>query len=125
MTAPINIFLISHRVSTVSPSNISPFSIFGFNLVIAIYSIILYNQLMDLATIEERIKKLKSPKFDYALNTPREKEILAKTVKLNEEVGELCMIEEIFIRNLQMFSSRSCSLQLLPTLILSVLSKIN
>lgn len=45
---------------------------------------------MDLATIEERIKQLKSPKFDYTLNTPREKEILAQTVKLNEEVGELC-----------------------------------
>ncbi len=45
---------------------------------------------MDIRAIEERIKKLKSPKFDYTLNTPREKEILAMTVKLNEEVGELC-----------------------------------
>lgn len=35
-------------------------------------------------TIDERV----SPK--YKLYTPKEREILTKTVKLNEEVGELC-----------------------------------
>ncbi len=46
---------------------------------------------MDLKTLEEKVKKLnQGQRFDYSLNTPREKEILAKTVKLNEEVGELC-----------------------------------
>jgi len=45
---------------------------------------------MDLKDLEIRIKQLKSAKIDYTLNTPREKEILARTVKLNEEVGELC-----------------------------------
>jgi NTP pyrophosphatase (non-canonical NTP hydrolase) len=45
---------------------------------------------MELSVIEERIKQLRRPKYDYTLKTPREKEILAQTVKLNEEVGELC-----------------------------------
>jgi len=46
---------------------------------------------MDLKILEEKVRELKSPKhFDYTLATPREREILAKTVKLNEEVGELC-----------------------------------
>ena len=45
---------------------------------------------MDLKTLEERIKRLNTPKVDYSLNSPREKEILTRTVKLNEEVGELC-----------------------------------
>lgn len=45
---------------------------------------------MDLKSLQERIRVLKTPHFDYTLNTPREKEILARTVKLNEEVGELC-----------------------------------
>lgn len=45
---------------------------------------------MDLKALEEKIKLLNTPKVDYTLNTPREKEILARTVKLNEEVGELC-----------------------------------
>lgn len=46
---------------------------------------------MDLKIIEEKVKALRTrQQFDYSLNTPREKEILTKTVKLNEEVGELC-----------------------------------
>ena len=45
---------------------------------------------MDLKNLEERIKRLNTPKVDYSLQTPREKEILTRTVKLNEEVGELC-----------------------------------
>ena len=45
---------------------------------------------MDLKQIEEKVKALSTPNVDYTLNTPREKEILARTVKLNEEVGELC-----------------------------------
>ena len=44
---------------------------------------------MDIKEIENRVKKLKT-KVDYTLSTPREKEILTLTVKLNEEVGELC-----------------------------------
>lgn len=45
---------------------------------------------MDLKQLEEKIRLLKTPNFDYALTTVKEKEILARTVKLNEEVGELC-----------------------------------
>ena len=46
---------------------------------------------MNLKTIEEKVKQInKSTHFEYSLNSPREKEILTKTVKLNEEVGELC-----------------------------------
>ena len=46
---------------------------------------------MDLKELEEKVKKISNKaNFDYTLSTPREKEILAKTVKLNEEVGELC-----------------------------------
>ena len=46
---------------------------------------------MDLKTLQEKVITLnRGQNFDYSLNTPREKEILAKTVKLNEEVGELC-----------------------------------
>lgn len=46
---------------------------------------------MNLKTLQEKIKTLSevtSPK--YKLYTQREKAILTKTVKLNEEVGELC-----------------------------------
>lgn len=46
---------------------------------------------MNLKTLQEKIRLLidiKKPHFK--LYTPREKEILTKTVKLNEEVGELC-----------------------------------
>ncbi|HVZ67801.1 MAG TPA: MazG-like family protein [Patescibacteria group bacterium] len=46
---------------------------------------------MDIKSIEEKVKSITSrSNFDYNLGTPREKEILARTVKLNEEVGELC-----------------------------------
>ncbi len=46
---------------------------------------------MDLKIIEEKVRRINDKtSFDYTLNTPKEKEILAKTVKLNEEVGELC-----------------------------------
>lgn len=46
---------------------------------------------MDIKTLEEKVRAISAGnRFDYALNTPKEKEILAKTVKLNEEVGELC-----------------------------------
>lgn len=46
---------------------------------------------MDLKQIEEKIKTINTKNaFNYTLNSPREKEILARTVKLNEEVGELC-----------------------------------
>lgn len=44
---------------------------------------------MDLKQLQDKVKNLKTP-LDYSLNTPREKEILTMTVKLNEEVGELC-----------------------------------
>ncbi len=46
---------------------------------------------MNLKTLQEKIRLMTektAPK--YKLYTPREKEILTKTVKLNEEVGELC-----------------------------------
>ena len=46
---------------------------------------------MNLKSLQEKIKILNqktSPKF--RLYSQREKEILTKTVKLNEEVGELC-----------------------------------
>jgi NTP pyrophosphatase (non-canonical NTP hydrolase) len=46
---------------------------------------------MDIRSIEEKVRKINDrSKFDYKLTTPKEKEILTKTVKLNEEVGELC-----------------------------------
>lgn len=46
---------------------------------------------MNIKNLQEKLKQidnLKSPK--YKLYTPKEREILTKTVKLNEEVGELC-----------------------------------
>lgn len=44
---------------------------------------------MNLKDLQKKIGSL-TTKIDYKLTSPREKEILAKTVKLNEEVGELC-----------------------------------
>ena len=46
---------------------------------------------MNLKNLQERIRELnqKMPPR-YRLSTPIEREILAQTVKLNEEVGELC-----------------------------------
>lgn len=46
---------------------------------------------MNLNTLQERIKLLnEKTKPHYKLYSQAEKEILTKTVKLNEEVGELC-----------------------------------
>src|SRR5581483_3946956 len=46
---------------------------------------------MNLKTLQEKIGSLSDRmKPHYKLYTPREKEILTKAVKLNEEVGELC-----------------------------------
>lgn len=46
---------------------------------------------MDFKTLQAKIKELDRKKpIIYQLNTQREKEILTKTIKLNEEVGELC-----------------------------------
>ncbi len=44
---------------------------------------------MDIKQLQARVKAIKK-NFDYSLSSPEEKEILALTVKLNEEVGELC-----------------------------------
>ncbi len=46
---------------------------------------------MDFKTLQDNIKTLdKERPVIYRLNTQVEKEILTKTIKLNEEVGELC-----------------------------------
>ncbi|MBI2033344.1 MAG: hypothetical protein HYT10_02660 [Candidatus Levybacteria bacterium] len=46
---------------------------------------------MDFKHLQEKIRHLNEViRPQYRLYTPREKEILTKTVKLNEEVGELC-----------------------------------
>lgn len=46
---------------------------------------------MDIKTLEERIRSLdKKIRPNYKIYTRQEKEILTETVKLNEEVGELC-----------------------------------
>lgn len=45
---------------------------------------------MNLKNLQEKIKTLTPIAPPYKLSTPIEREILAKTVKLNEEVGELC-----------------------------------
>jgi len=46
---------------------------------------------MDIKTLQEKINTLTAKtRPHYKLYTPEEKEILTKTVKLNEEVGELC-----------------------------------
>lgn len=46
---------------------------------------------MNLKSLQEKVKILnEKTKPHYKLYTQREKEILTKTVKLNEEVGELC-----------------------------------
>lgn len=46
---------------------------------------------MNLKALQEKIQLLnEQTKPHYKLYTPAEKEILTKTVKLNEEVGELC-----------------------------------
>lgn len=46
---------------------------------------------MNVKNLQERIKDLaKHSPISYKLRTPQEQEILSRTVKLNEEVGELC-----------------------------------
>ena len=46
---------------------------------------------MDIKALQERVNALNSKTTPhYKLYTQEEKEILTKTVKLNEEVGELC-----------------------------------
>lgn len=45
---------------------------------------------MDLRELQEKIKKHRAQRPPFKLSTLIEQEILAQTVKLNEEVGELC-----------------------------------
>lgn len=45
---------------------------------------------MNLKTLQEKVKLNDQRTTRYHLYTPQEKEILTMTVKLNEEVGELC-----------------------------------
>lgn len=46
---------------------------------------------MNLKSLQEKISLLnEKTRPHYKLYSPKEKEILTKTVKLNEEVGELC-----------------------------------
>ncbi len=46
---------------------------------------------MDFREIEERVKEITSQtQPDYSIDSKQDQEILAKTVKLSEEVGELC-----------------------------------
>lgn len=46
---------------------------------------------MDFKKLQNTVKELDALRpVTYELNTQREKEILTKTIKLNEEVGELC-----------------------------------
>lgn len=46
---------------------------------------------MNLKNLQERVSALEDKtKTKYIVESPKEREILAKTVKLNEEVGELC-----------------------------------
>lgn len=46
---------------------------------------------MNVKNLQERLKDLaKNSPVQYKLRTPEEQEILSRTVKLNEEVGELC-----------------------------------
>lgn len=46
---------------------------------------------MDFKELEKKVKEItKRTQPDYSIKSKREQEILAKTVKLSEEVGELC-----------------------------------
>ena len=46
---------------------------------------------MNVKNLQDRLKDLaKNSNIQYTLRTPQEQEILSRTVKLNEEVGELC-----------------------------------
>lgn len=56
---------------------------------------------MNLKHLQEKIRVLNEiTRPQYKLYSPKEKEILTKTVKLNEEVGELCN-DILSILNLQ------------------------
>jgi len=44
---------------------------------------------MNLKSLQEKVSEGRSKEY-YQITTPQEKEILTMTVKLNEEVGELC-----------------------------------
>lgn len=51
----------------------------------------MYSEVMDIKDLQDKVNILNQKvKPQYHLYTPVEKEILSKTVKLNEEVGELC-----------------------------------
>lgn len=53
--------------------------------------IIWYTQSMNVKNLQERLKELaKHSQISYTIRTVQEQEILSRTVKLNEEVGELC-----------------------------------
>lgn len=46
---------------------------------------------MNVKNLQDRLKELATnSQISYKLRTPQEQEILSRTVKLNEEVGELC-----------------------------------
>lgn len=45
---------------------------------------------MDLKTLQEKVRENSKKVPAYKFATPQEQDILARTVKLNEEVGELC-----------------------------------
>ena len=46
---------------------------------------------MNVKNLQDRLKDLaKNSQVQYKLRTAQEQEILSRTVKLNEEVGELC-----------------------------------
>lgn len=54
-------------------------------------AILWYTQSMNVKNLQDRLKELaKHSQITYKLRTPEEQEILSRTVKLNEEVGELC-----------------------------------
>src|SRR3989344_1451161 len=70
-------------------------------------SSICYNGSMNLKSLQEKIKLLnEKTRPQYKLYSPIEKEILTKTVKLNEEVGELCN-DILSILKLQNFDKRN------------------
>lgn len=54
-------------------------------------AVLWYTGSMNVKNLQERLKELaKHSQITYKLRTPEEQEILSRTVKLNEEVGELC-----------------------------------
>lgn len=54
-------------------------------------AVLWYTGSMNVKNLQDRLKELaKHSQITYKLRTPEEQEILSRTVKLNEEVGELC-----------------------------------